>query len=119
MVFVLLGGFAVLLATLQATGDERRHEGALMRALGASHAWLRRAYLVEFGTIGLFAGIVAVVGAELISAIIQSQVFAMTYTMQPLLWLLVPAATALLVATAGYLASRRILGVSPVRVLGG
>ncbi|KJS08027.1 MAG: hypothetical protein VR73_07250, partial [Gammaproteobacteria bacterium BRH_c0] len=27
MIFVLLGGFAVLFATLQTTGDERRHEG--------------------------------------------------------------------------------------------
>ncbi len=117
MLFVLVGGFLVLFATLQATGDERRHEGALMRALGANHAWLRRAYLMEFGAIGLLAGSLAVTGAELASAVIQSQIFYMSYRPQPLLWLLVPLGTALLVGGAGYLGSLRILAVSPVRIL--
>ncbi|MCK9563610.1 MAG: hypothetical protein M0R02_12930 [Bacteroidales bacterium] len=117
MLFVLLGGFLVLFATLQSTGDERRHEGALMRALGASRAWLRRAYLLEFGAIGLLAGVLAVTGAEIASAVIQNQVFYMSYRPQPLLWLLVPVGTALLVGTSGYLASRRILAVSPVKIL--
>ncbi|HLS97899.1 MAG: hypothetical protein RBR91_11685 [Porticoccaceae bacterium] len=118
MVFVLLGGFAVLFATLQNTGDERRHEGALMRAVGASRGWLRRAYLAEFGAIGLLAGLLAVSGAEIASALIQQQVFNLTFRIQPLLWVAVPLGTALLVGVAGYLASRRILAVSPLRLLG-
>ncbi|MFA5496477.1 MAG: FtsX-like permease family protein [Porticoccaceae bacterium] len=117
MVFVLLGGVAVLFATLQSTGDERRHEGALVRAMGASRHWLKRAYLMEFGAIGLLAGLLAVAGAEIASAVIHHQVFALKFTAQPLLWVSVPPASALLVATIGYLASRRILDVSPARVL--
>src|SRR5690606_30071265 len=117
MIFVLLGGFAVLFATLQTTGDERRHEGALMRAMGASRHWLKRAYLMEFGAIGLLAGLLVVAGAEIASAVIHHQVFALKFTAQPLLWVSVPPASALLVATIGYLASRRILDVSPARVL--
>ena len=119
MVFVLLGGFAVLFATLQNTGDERRHEGALMRAVGASRAWLRRAYLAEFGAIGLLAGLLAVGGAEIASAVIQQQVFNLSFRVQPLLWIAVPLGTALLVGLTGYLASRRILSVAPMRLLGG
>lgn len=119
MVFVLLGGFLVLFAVLQATSDERRREGALTRALGASRMWLRRAYLLEFGTLGLLSGTLAVAGAEIVSAVVQDQVFALHYRPHPWLWIVVPPGMAMMVALAGYVASRRILTVSPVAVLSG
>ena len=118
MGFVLLSGFAVLFATLQTTADERIQEGALMRAMGASRQYLKRAYLLEFGLIGLFAGLLAIVGADIATAVIYRQVFAMTYSPSPALWLVIPLAMASLVAGAGYLGSRRVLRVSPMRLLG-
>lgn len=117
MIFVLLGGFAVLFATLQTTGDERRHEGALMRAMGASRTWLRRAYLLEFGLIGLLAGLLAIVGAEIASAIIHSMVFELDFRPHPILWLAAPLGMAAMVATAGYMASRKVMDVSPTLLL--
>jgi putative ABC transport system permease protein len=37
--FTLLAGLVVLLAALEATRDERRHEAALIRTLGADNRW--------------------------------------------------------------------------------
>ncbi len=117
MLFVLLGGFAVLFATLQSTADERLREGALMRAVGASRGYLKRAYLAEFGLLGGAAGVLAVSGAELATAVIYQQVLGLDFRPSPLLWLAVPPATALVVALAGYLGSRRVMQVSPVVLL--
>jgi putative ABC transport system permease protein len=59
LLFVLLAGFAVLFAALQASLDERLYEGALLRALGASRRQLRSGHLAEFITLGALAGLVA------------------------------------------------------------
>ncbi len=113
LLFVLLGGFAVLFATLQTTLDERVREGALMRALGASRKFVKQAYLVEFGLIGLASGTFAVLGAEIVTALIYTQAFNLTFAPSPLLWLLIPSAMAVVVALAGYAGSRRVMAVSP------
>ena len=65
LVFVLLAGLAVLFAALQATLDQRLYQGALLRTLGAERALLRRATRLEFLLLGLLAGVMAVVAAEL------------------------------------------------------
>ncbi|MFA5630586.1 MAG: FtsX-like permease family protein [Porticoccaceae bacterium] len=119
MLFILLGGFAVLFSTLQSTAETRRQEGALMRALGASRGYLRNACLMEFGLIGLIAGALAITGAEIATAILYIQVFEMRFTPSPLLWIAVPLLSSVVVATVGYAASRGILDVSPVEVLNG
>ena len=117
LVFVLLGGFAVLFATLQTTADQRRHEGALLRALGASRRYLKRAYLCEFGLIGVIAGAIAALGAEIITAVIYHFAFNLTFTPSPLLWLAAPLGMGATVAVAGYLGSRKVMAVSPGQLL--
>src|SRR5699024_10393456 len=51
--FTLLAGLVVLLAALEATRDERRREAALIRALGAGDAMVRRGLLIEYGAMAL------------------------------------------------------------------
>jgi Predicted ABC-type transport system involved in lysophospholipase L1 biosynthesis, permease component len=107
MVFVLLGGFGVLFATLQTTSEERTRESALMRAIGASRNYLKGAYLVEYGLIGLISGIIGVLAAEAIVAVLYHRVLDLGYSPSLLLWLLVPAGSALLVSVAGYWGGQR------------
>lgn len=52
LLFVLAAGLAVLFAGLQATLDERIHQGALLRALGAPRPLLVRTRRIEFGLLG-------------------------------------------------------------------
>jgi len=64
--FAMLAGMAVLYAALQSGSDERQHELAVLRALGARHGQLRRALLAEFLMLGAVAGLLAGFAASLI-----------------------------------------------------
>lgn len=117
LVFVLLAGFAVLYAALQASLDERLHEGALLRTLGASRRQLRSGHLAEYAALGFLAGVFAAAGAELIAFILYWQVFNLDYSLKWWLWLVLPPLGALLIGFAGYRGTRRVVQSSPLRVL--
>ena len=106
LLFVLLAGFAVLLAAIQSSLDARLHEGALMRALGASSAYLRAMNTMEFALMGLIAGLLAMVGAELVNVYLYRQVFDLEPASHWIYWLLVPCTSALLIALVGSWATR-------------
>lgn len=116
LVFVLAAGLAVLFSGLQATLDERIHQGALLRALGASRAVLVRARRIEFSVLGITSGLLAAVAAEGASWALYR--FALNLPWHFHAWLLLlPLVGALLVGTAGVFGTRRALTASPLRVL--
>lgn len=116
LVFVLAAGLAVLFSGLQATLDERIHQGALLRALGASRALLVRARRIEFTVLGLASGVLAAVAAEAASWALYR--FALNLTWHPHAWLLLlPLAGALVIGVAGVFGTRRALNASPLQVL--
>ncbi|KAB0549685.1 ABC transporter permease [Pseudomonas argentinensis] len=116
LLFVLAAGLAVLFAGLQSTLDERIHQGALLRALGAERKLLVQARRAEFGLLGAASGLLAALGCELVSFLIYRYAFQMAW--QPHPWLLVlPLIGALLVGVAGVLGTRRALNASPLTVL--
>lgn len=117
LVFVLLAGFAVLYAALQASLDERLYEGALLRTLGASRRQLRAGHLAEYALLGALAGLLAAGGAEIIAVILYRQVFHLDYSIKWVLWALLPLSGALLIGAAGYLGTRRVVRRSPLVVL--
>jgi putative ABC transport system permease protein len=114
---VLAAGLAVLAAALAASQDERLHEGALLRALGASRRQLRAGHLAEFATLGFAAGLLAAAGTELIAFVLYTRVFELEYTLKWPVWLLAPVAGAVIIAAAGYLGTARVLRLSPLVVL--
>jgi putative ABC transport system permease protein len=65
--FALAAGLAVLYAALQAGGDERARELAVMRALGARRHQLCAALIAEFAVLGALAGLLAALGAGAIA----------------------------------------------------
>ncbi|WP_426149562.1 ABC transporter permease [Pseudomonas sp. DC3000-4b1] len=116
LLFVLAAGFAVLFSGLQATLDERIHQGALLRALGASRRLLVKARRIEFAVLGIASGALAAVAAEAASWALYR--FALKLAWHPHPWLLaLPIIGALVVGMAGVFGTRRALGASPLRVL--
>uniref|UniRef100_UPI003916DDBF ABC transporter permease n=1 Tax=Pseudomonas sp. TaxID=306 RepID=UPI003916DDBF len=116
LLFVLAAGLAVLFAGLQATLDERIHQGALLRALGAPRPLLVRTRRIEFGLLGAASGVLAALGCELISWALYRYAFDLPWSPHP--WLLALSLVgALLVAGAGVFGTRRALNASPLAVL--
>lgn len=117
LIFVLLAGFAVLYAALQASLDERLYEGALLRTLGASRYQLRAGHLAEYALLGALAGLFAAAGSELIAWQLYTRVFQLDYVFKWPLWLLLPPIGALLIGAAGYWGTRHVVRRSPLAVL--
>lgn len=117
LVFVLLAGLCVLLATIQSTLDERLREGALMRALGASKVYLQTINRLEFAFMGLIAGLLAMAGAELMTAFVYQRVFSLQPHLHGLFWLWVPLASALLIGLVGSQATASTVRRSPMSLL--
>ncbi|MDP5072232.1 MAG: FtsX-like permease family protein, partial [Congregibacter sp.] len=61
---VLLAGVLVLIAGVQATADSRLRESALLRALGAGRSHILGSVAIEFLTLGVMAGVLAIAAAE-------------------------------------------------------
>ena len=114
---VLGAGALVLVASIQASHAARLREHALVRALGGTMKLIAGALTAEFAVLGAFAGVVAVIGAEITVTVLRAQVFELGYELHPWLWLAGPAIGAALIAAIGYLGTRKLVESPPVLVL--
>ena len=115
--FTLLSGLAVLYAALLATQDERIHQAAILRTLGADSRYLRRLHLTEFAVLGTLAGLLAAAGAAVLGWVLARYVLEIPYHPDVLLWLVGVGGGSIMVTLAGWLAMRRISNIPPLRVL--
>lgn len=115
-VVVACGGL-VLLATVQAGLDERFRESSILRTLGAPSRLVLGALLIEFLLLGAMAGLLAALGAEATTWVLQTQLFHMAWRPHIWLWVLGPSLGAVLIAAIGTLACRRVVATPPVQVL--
>ena len=99
-VFTLLAGLLVLMAAVTSTREERKREFAIMRALGATARLLSQVQTSELMGVGLLAGFLASLVAELIGWGLARFVFEFEWTAS--LW--VPLAGALTGALLAWLA---------------
>jgi putative ABC transport system permease protein len=115
--FTLAAGFLVFAAAVQATLDERRLEGAVMRTLGGHRRQLALALATEFGILGALAGLLGAVGAVAVGWVVATVVLELPY--HPALWLPLAGAAggALALALAGSLGARPVLNHPPVASL--
>ena len=114
---ILFAGALVLVAGVQASVDVRLKESALLRALGARRGLLLGALWIEFATLGVFAGLLAVVGAEGAAWALQTQALDLSYQPSPMLWPLGIIAGAVLIGGLGVWSCRRAVRVPPLVVL--
>ncbi len=117
MLFVLLAGTMVLIASMQSSMDHRNHNAVIMRTLGASSAYLRRALFSEFTLLGLFAGILAVTGTEIIALLLYKQAFELEFQPHYTLWLTGPAISVVLILFISWLYMRHIPKQSPLKIM--
>jgi putative ABC transport system permease protein len=115
--FTLLAGLTVMYAAIQSTRDERVHESALLRTLGASRRQLLQGLAAEFMLLGLLAGVLASFVATLAGYVIARQVFHFDYAFDPQLWLAGTLGGTLCVGFFGVWGTRFILHQPPLQVL--
>jgi putative ABC transport system permease protein len=98
--FTLMAGLLVLTAAVTSTREERKREFAIMRALGATGRLLSQVQTAELMGVGLLAGFLASLVAELVGWGLARFVFEFEWTAS--LW--VPAAGALTGAVLAWVA---------------
>lgn len=115
--FTLLAGLAVLYAAIASTQDERIHEAAIFRTLGARRGQLARAWAAEFAILGGLAGLFAAAGASALGYVIGEYALNLTYTFNPSIWLTGLLSGVIGVTVAGLMGTRSALSTPPLLTL--
>lgn len=116
---VLVAGALVLVASIQASRDARMHEHALLRALGGTRGLVAGSLAIEFAALGLLAGLVGAIGAEVTVALLQTQAFELSMSLHPWVWVLGPLLGALIIGSLGMLSTRSLVNTPPMLALRG
>ena len=117
LVLIVGSGGLVLLASIQASMDERMKQHAILRTLGASRRLILGSLAIEFCALGFFAGILATVGSEITVFMLETEIFELDYQMNPELWVLGPVVGVVLIGAVGTVATRRVVDTPPASVL--
>ncbi|MBT8145386.1 MAG: FtsX-like permease family protein [Gammaproteobacteria bacterium] len=116
-ILVLVCGALVLLSCVNATLDERFHENAIIRTLGAGKKLILSSLLIEFATIGIVAGLIATAGAEATLYFLQEQIFGQEFSFHYWVWIAGPVSGMLIIAGLGLNSTRKVVSISPLNVL--
>lgn len=117
MLFVLLAGIAVLYAVLQVSRDERVLSATLLKALGASKKFIRSSILAELILLGLFSGLLGVIGGEVLVSILYWKALDIEIVLHPWFWLWVPLISVTFIGITGWLGLRHLLNQPAHQVL--
>jgi putative ABC transport system permease protein len=115
--FALGAGVLVLYAALLATQDERTHEAAVMRALGASRAQVLSAQRAEFAVLGAIAGLLGSLGATAIGWTLATRIFELDFSWNAWIWAAGPALGLACVVLNAWAGARAALGRPPMAAL--
>jgi putative ABC transport system permease protein len=114
--FSIFAGLTILASSIASTRFRRMREAVVLKTLGATRMRIVRTFSVEFSVLGLLAGVVGVIFANLLTRVLLARMH-VGYRLD---W---PGAAVALVGTAilatatGWIASYRILGLRPLEVL--
>jgi len=114
--FSIFAGLMILASSIASTRFRRTREAVVLKTLGATRGRIIRIFSVEFSVLGLLAGTVGAVFANLLTRVLLVKLEAQWHFE----WraaLVALVGTAILAAATGWLASYRILGLRPLEVL--
>jgi len=117
LLLILLAALAVMVAVVSATMSERQREGALLRTLGAQQSLLVKATMLEFALIGLVAGILGVLAAEVTVWALQYRMFGGEFRWHWPVLIIMPLLSSILLSLLGRWQLRPVLTVSPMLLL--
>jgi putative ABC transport system permease protein len=113
----LLSGLLILAGTVAMTKFERLHDAAVFKTLGASNATMTGMVAIEYGALGLLAGLVGALAALLLTWVVSQQVLEIRWRPAPGLLAGGVVATALLSAAVGVVSSLDVLRRKPLAIL--
>jgi putative ABC transport system permease protein len=115
--FSIFAGIVILASAIAGTRYRRIREVVVLKTLGATRPRIASIFSIEFAVLGLIAGAVGLVFANVLARTLLLHALHFGYAFQPWLnlggWLAVGAMT----VAAGWLASHRVLGQKPLEVL--
>jgi putative ABC transport system permease protein len=117
--FSIFAGLMILASSIACTRFRRMREAVVLKTLGATRLRIVRTFSVEFSVLGLLAGLVGVIFANLLTRVLVNSVIKLDvgYHVEWRVTLIALVGTAVLATATGWIASYRILGLRPLQVL--
>jgi putative ABC transport system permease protein len=114
--FSIFAGLMIMAASIAGTRFRRMREAVVLKTLGATRMRIVRTFSVEFSVLGLLAGSVGVVFANLLTRVLLRKLD-VGFHIEWMATLVALLGTAVLATATGWIASYRILGLRPLEVL--
>ncbi|HET9866722.1 MAG TPA: FtsX-like permease family protein, partial [Nitrospira sp.] len=115
--FCVMTGSLVLAAALAATRYRRLYESVVLKALGATRSLIAGIFALEYGLLGVVAGILAAVLSSALSWLVLTYVFDLSWGLHPMVLVTGLLCTMVLTLVVGLLSTFRILGQRPLAIL--
>jgi putative ABC transport system permease protein len=114
--FSIFAGLMILASSIASTRFRRMREAVVLKTLGATRLRIVRTFSVEFSVLGLLAGTVGVIFANVLTRVLLRKLD-VGYQIDWRATLIALVGTAVLATATGWIASYRILGLRPLQVL--
>jgi putative ABC transport system permease protein len=114
--FSIFAGLMILASSIASTRFRRMREAVVLKTLGATRMRIVRTFSVEFSVLGLLAGSVGVVFANILTRVLLRKL-EVGFHIEWYATLIALVGTAVLATATGWIASYRILGLRPLEVL--
>ena len=110
--FSIFAGLTILASSIASTRFRRMREAVVLKTLGATRMRIVRTFSVEFSVLGLLAGLVGVIFANLLTRVLLHRLET-AFHIQWTATVVALVGTAILATATGWIASYRILGLRP------
>jgi putative ABC transport system permease protein len=114
--FSILAGLMILASSIASTRFRRMREAVVLKTLGATRMRIVSTFSVEFSVLGLLAGAVGVVFANVLTRVLLHRLD-VHFNIEWGATAITLIGTAVLATATGWIASYRILGLRPLEVL--
>ena len=114
--FSIFAGLTILASSIASTRFRRMQEAVVLKTLGATRMRIVRTFSVEFSVLGLLAGAVGVIFANVLTSVLLRKL-EVGFHFDWRATLIALVGTAVLATATGWIASYRLLGLRPLEVL--